>query len=262
MIYMPFENLASKTLIHFENVYIMNKINNILNESLKNDTSNQYIFQMISKSVITIFSNLDTMILFNSLLYFIIEPFLIVKMIVLLNFPFFFVIMLRFLIKNYRPFWNINGNLNSLCDYSFSSPSLKITITTIYWTYLAITLLTSKKNKGSYSSLGKFAVTLSIILVISIVSLDSLVNLQNFLHQLIFGIVISMGFMVLFIDFDTDLHNFLMKTMKNLYKIREFKIKFLIYILSFMIFTVVIYNIVDDDPKMNEYQKLINSTMV
>jgi len=263
LIIIPYEKLASTILFNFEEQYITTSLSENLTTIMNSsDYSTQKAFQYLSKLVLFLLSEPDCFFIYSSLFFVILEPFIIIKVVIISNTINYLIVLLRFLYQDYRPFWKIPGNYNSLCKISFSSPSIRISSTCGYWLYLVIMILSAEKKKDNTTSRKTLFYLVFVFIAIFILSADLLVNLQNYLYQILLGLVISLFLIVLCIDLDSYIHNYLLKAMKNLYKIRQFKIVLLIYTLMLTFFGILLYNSVNNDPILNSFKFNIHNKMV
>jgi hypothetical protein len=264
VIFIPFAKLSSRILLNFEDKLIISNINKILNEFIKESPGSKDFFRYISKGIVYAFAEKDTFFVYTSLFYVLVEPFIIIKVLLVSNLSNYFFFMLRLLYQEYRPFWKIKDNYNSLCETAFSSPSLEIASACSFWLYLILQLLIIQKKKEPSSSSKRYSYILisMFFIIIILLSLDLIINMQNYIYQIIFALVLSLFFIAVLFDLDAYIHNYLLKSMKNLYNIRKYKIIFLIYMLLMLTFSILIYNIIPDDPKLNQFKFNINNTNV
>src|SRR5690606_16876751 len=145
-----------------------------------------------SQGITLLLADRNSFILYNAILYILLEPFLIVKVVLVTQSSYFVIVMLRFLYQEYRPFWQIPYNLNVFCIYSFASPSMKIAMCLFCWRYLMLTVLASRRNKRKASGCHMALAIIGVFLVVSLVCIVLLINLQNYLFQLILAVVVSL----------------------------------------------------------------------
>ena len=171
---------------------------------------------------------------------------------------YYLIVILRLLYKETRPYWEDEGNNNVLCSYSFASPSLHSFIATFYWTYLFISYSFGKKEKTSKKQ--KIMLVSGIVLINVITGINLFINYQNYIYQINYALVISIVLLLIFVDLENKIHNYLLKTMKNVYKIRKYKIKSFLLMLFVFIFSIILYNFMENES-LNLYMSNI-MTMV
>lgn len=242
LIFLPLETISSEILISFEKAYIINYMSEVVSVD---DIFKHSTFRVFSSFLSLLFADRDTIIFCNSCLYMISHPFKIIKIIIVTNMGYYLVVLLRLLYKENRPYWNLIDNNNVLCSLSYASPSLHLFIPTFYWTYLFIQYCIGNKEK--ISKLKKFWLLFGILMINLITSFNLFINFQNYIYQLNYGLVISLVLVCIFLDLESKIHNFLLKTMKNVYKIRKYKIQLFLFILFILIFSTIIYNFMEND---------------
>ena len=66
----------------------------------------------------------------------------------------------------------------------------------------------------------------------------------NFLYQLVFAFTISLVTIVISLDLENVIHNYIFNSLKNIFKIRKYKIHLFLVLLSLNIFSVFVYNFI------------------
>ena len=242
LIFIPLETISSRIVKQFEKVYIITYSSNIIQI---HEIFNKLYFKIFSSFCSLAFADRDIIILYNVGLYMIIQPFKIIKVIIVTNTGYFLIVILRLIYKENRPYWELIGNSNVMCSYSYASPSLHLFMTAFYWTYLGIQFCFNYKDNMSRSQ--KFLVVLGIIIINLLNTLNLLINFQNYIYQLNNGLVISLVLVCIFVDLENKIHNFLLNTMKNVYKIRKYKIQSFLLMIFIFLFGTIIYNFMEND---------------
>ena len=61
------------------------------------------------------------------------------------------------------------------------------------------------------------------------------------MYQIIFTLCLTLIIICILLDFEISIHNWILKSMKNIFKTRKYKIKILFYVLTLAIVSVIIY---------------------
>ena len=242
LIFLPLETISSQINISFEKAYLVLKLNKFISN---NNFFSNFVYNDLSILIAFVLSDRDSIILYNSCLYLISHPFKIIKVIMVTNMGYYLIVLLRLLYKENRPYWDFNSNNNVLCNYSYASPSLHSFISTFYWTYLIIQFFLG--NKENITQKKKFLSILLIIFINLLTNMNLFINQQNYLYQPNYGNVISLVLVCIFLDLESKIHNFLFNTMKNVYKVRKYKIQSFLLILFIVIFTTIIFNFMENE---------------
>ncbi len=82
------------------------------------------------------------------------------------------------------------------------------------------------------------------ILFIVIFGTIILVKKINFLYQIIFAFTSSLVTIVIALDLENVIHNYIFNSLKNVFKIRKYKIQLFLILLSLNVFSVFVYNFI------------------
>jgi hypothetical protein len=202
----------------------------------------------------------DLFMIYNILIYICYHPFTAVKITLVSHMTAFVLAFIRCLYQNKRPIWTIGEPYNFLCPLSYANPSLHFYFVSFFflYTYFSIVLL-NKKKKASY--LLKCSFFICIILMIIIAGIVLILNKINYIYQLNFAFTISIVIISYCLDMESYIHNFILTSLKNVYKIRRYKIKLFIVILVLNLFAVFSYNFLNDSS-FNELQRIISKIVL
>jgi hypothetical protein len=81
-------------------------------------------------------------------------------------------------------------------------------------------------------------------------------TLNEYLHQLIFTIILGYFLICLLLVRDKKIHNFIFQTLKNIYNARKYKIKTFFYVIGLIIITLISSYFIDENDLDNIKQKL------
>ncbi len=242
LIFIPLETISSRIVKQFEKIYIITYSSDVIQV---HEIFNKLYFKIFSNLCNLAFADRDVIILYNVCLYMIIQPFKVIKVIIVTNTGYFLFVLLRLIYKENRPYWELIGNSNVMCSYSYASPSLHLFMTAFYWTYLGIQFCINIKENISRTQ--KFMVVLGIILINLLNTINLFINFQNYIYQLNNGLVISLVLVCIFVDLENKVHNFLLNTMKNVYKIRKYKIQSFLCMIFLFLISTILYNFMEND---------------
>ena len=73
------------------------------------------------------------------------------------------------------------------------------------------------------------------------------VMLNEYLHQLVFTIILGFILLCFLLEKDKSIHNFIFKTLKNVYNTRIYKMKIFFYIIGLVILTIILLFFIDEN---------------
>ena len=223
--FFPLEAVVENRLQEIEmNLYVENKLFSILiSTNLINSTS----FHLFIDIVMKIIGSKEAIMVFISLIYLIIHPFIGLKLILISSTALYFVILLQILFQAHRPFWDLEQS-ETICRNTYPNPSSILFYCFFFYLYAIISFNLLKKKK--FLPIQKFFIfTFHIIFLIIILIIFGGAYLL-YIHQIIYTFVISIVVICLLIDFDTNIHNFIFNSMKNVYNTRVYKMKIFFYV--------------------------------
>lgn len=253
-IFIPFEALSSVSLDIIE----MKTIYKFINKIVTNEVIENFWFKSGIKVFNILFLNMDILYIYSSFVYILFHPFRAVKIVFSLCICSYVLVLMRLLYQAARPFWYLRQEVVE-CNLSYANPSLT-TFNSLFFISILLIQYAENYKKSSENSIsvkqriGYFFVFLLIILINVVIHL---VSKTNFLYQQLFGIVICLVMLVITMDLDSTVHNFLLDLFKTRFKIRKFKIYSIILSLTFFIVSCLLYSIVVDKITILTVQNLV-----
>ena len=239
--------------------------------------SNDFASSFISISSLYILGSTEGIMLITSIIYVFIHPFIALKLVVTTSLACYVLQVFQMFYQRQRPFW-INDNLNKhiiACPSGYGLPSSSVFITSFFYLDMVVVFVKSKRNESSNKKhhqqqqqplssssssfiqkqqsniCRSFILILIYIIIVSITSFILLINQINYLYQIVFSIALSSIMICVLIDFDTVIHNYLLKSLKNIYKVRKYKVKIFFYISFLVIIAYVLLQLVPEDLSLN-----------
>ena len=253
IIYSKLESIELK-LYNEKNYYFFSLIfPNNSNLSLRFKTYVDYIIYIIA--------GLNSLTVYISIIYLSFHPFIGLKLVFVINISHYFLILIKIILKAHRPFWDITDdkiNEESLCKNDYASPSVNLFFCCFFSLYSIISLKLLKKKKFTY-----FIKNLILILHFIFVGIIILIlgaTLEEYLHQLIFTIILGYVLICFLLEFDKAIHNSIFKTLKNVYNTRIYKMKIFFYIMGMLVLTIISLFFIDENDLDNIKQKVKNIT--
>ena len=202
-------------------------------------------FQNFINILTNIIASKDAIMVYISLIYSMVHPFIGLKLILISSITQYFVIILQILFQAHRPFWDLE-QLETICRNTYPNPSSILFYCSFCYLYTIISFNLLKKKK--FLPLQKLII--SIIYIIILILLLMIIGgaYLLYLHQIIYTFIISIVVIALLIDLDTTIHNFIFNSLKNLYNTRVYKMKIFFYVCGlFFIGFISLYFIEEND---------------
>jgi hypothetical protein len=267
-LYFPIEIVFYEKFIMFENEYIIKWILKHFPASLSDNI--YYITSM--RAVFFLLGDKDMIMLYSVILYIAYHPFTAYKVIFVTNILAFINCILRLLYRAGRPFW-FSKYKSIGCISSFASPAFSFFLVGFFYFYVLIIIIiernktlskeNNKQRKYKISGCKKFAFYLFIITFTSLYGLVLLINRINYLYQICFAQVFSMTSLFVILDLESHIHNRILNSLKNIFKIRKNKIQIIIYITFLNLLGIILYNICDHSlPDNVIYQNLATMVLI
>lgn len=243
-IFFPFESLMSYRLDDIELKSIFIFIDKIFNE---NFVKNSFLSSIIS--ILHYMMSMECINVYCCLVYLIYHPFRAVKMVIFLSLGSFFIIILRMLYGDARPFWYYNSEVIN-CELSYANPSISTFSIMLFVSLFMFQFAETYAKENEHYLIPTSKKILAYLIFFStfllVLSLH-LITKTNFVYQQFFALVITLILLVIIMDVEVSLHNFLLECFKNPYKTRKYKIHIFIYVLCLNIFSMIIYSIISDE---------------
>jgi hypothetical protein len=242
-IFFPMETIVDIKLELIEKKVLLKKVISSLEfiSILKNETfiqNSYYIFQLLSSK--------DTIIIYISIIYFLFHPFIALKLVFITDIIYYGIIILQILFKSKRPFWKIKSNL-FFCETNYGNPSNHYFLFSFFILYLIISFRLVDEKQKSLNIYIKLIIFLIYLFIVFFQGIIYLINHIYYAYQLFFTLCISLVLICILIDLDSIIHNFIYKTLKNVYKSRQYKMKILFYVLGMVISAVLMLYFIQDD---------------
>jgi len=211
----------------------------------------------VTDIVLKILADLEFLIIYINIIYIVLHPFFALKLIFVVNMSYFCLILLKIIIQGHRPFWDLKNKklldeTNCMTDYA--SPSLFLFFIFFFYLYSIISLQKLKKKKIQLIQ-RIFIILIHPILIFGmLIALNSTLN--EYLHQLIFTIILGYFLICLLLVRDKKIHNFIFQTLKNIYNARKYKIKTFFYVIGLIIIILISSYFIDENDLDNIKQKL------
>ena len=223
--FFPFEAIVDNRLQQIEfQLYVENNFFSFL---FSTKLMNSQEFHSFIDILMKIIGTSDSIMVIISIIYLNFHPFIGLKLILISSITQYFVIMLQILFQAHRPFWDLE-EFETICRNTYPNPSSRLFVSSFFYLYAIISFNLLKKKK--FLPIQKFFISIFyIIILIALLIMFGGIYLL-YLHQIIYTFVISIVVIALLIDFDTNIHNFIFNSLKNVYNTRLYKMKIFFYI--------------------------------
>ena len=223
--FFPFEAIVDNRLQQIEfQLYVENKFLSFL---FSTKLLNSQEFHSFIDILMKIIGTSDSIMVIISIIYLNFHPFIGLKLILISSVTQYFVIMLQILFQAHRPFWD-SEEFETICNNTYPNPSSRLFYSSFFYLYAIISFNLLKKKK--FLPIQKFFISFFyiIILIVLLIMFGGIYLL--YFHQIIYTFIISIVVIALLIDFDTNIHNFIFNSLKNVYNTRLYKMKIFFYI--------------------------------
>ena len=240
--FFPLEAVVDNRLQEIEmNLYVKNKISFIIPSELINSTLFHNFIDILTK----IIGSKDSIMVYISLIYLIIHPFIGLKLILISSIAQYFVILLQILFQAHRPFWDLEQS-ETICRNTYPNPSSILFYCSFFYLYAIISFNLLKKKK--FLLIQKFFIFICYIIILFFLLIILGGAYLLYIHQIIYTFVISIVVICLLIDLDTNIHNFIFNSLKNVYNTRVYKMKIFFYVCGlYFIGFISLYFIEEND---------------
>ena len=235
-IFFPLETILYRKLEVIENKIILSKISSFFSDSLSNNNL-IYYFTLFSREVL---GGKEAIIVYTGIIYMLFHPFIALKLVYITNIAYFIIVVLQCLYQSRRPFWTNANESIVFCPTSYAFPSGTYFLISFFFLYTTISLRLVEKKKSL--GLCKRVIIFFVYFVLIIFSAFILViNKLCYIYQIVFTFTLSLVMICLLIDLDTVIHNFILKSLKNVFKTRKYKMKIFFYVLAMSVISTIIY---------------------
>jgi hypothetical protein len=256
-IYIPLQTFFSQKFDILEDEILFPKIKNLIPESI---SSNPY-FITITDYFIFFFTHRDVIVIYIGIIYVVSHPFIAVKIIFVTHFLQFFVVIFRCLFQSHRPIWITHDKtVTYFCSVNFANPSEHFFFFSFFYPYLIISANSVGKFNKHNKIWKKILYFLIFIIVVCINGFLMILKRFNYLYQLNFAFTFAIISLSAVLDLENYIHNFVLNSLKNVIKIRKYKIKFFIIILVMNVLAVLIFSFIEEDSiDLNEANEILKN---
>lgn len=254
-IYLPVMTIFADRFEHFEKKYFLK----FIDENFTKDILENPFYHNAVNIIIFLIGDSNSLMVYNLICYIAIHPFIALKITMITHISYYSISIIRCLYQSFRPFWLSNNTSISICMLSYSSPSSHLFIGCYYYIYVISSYITKNKQENKIKLKMKLLMFGIVLFNIVLLSFILFFNQQNYLFQLNFAITFSLVLICIFLDIEHYIHNFLIKSMKNIYKTRKYKIKLFILTLIIFVVTIIFYNFLDTDSLNSVLEKIVNN---
>ena len=238
--FFPMETIIEKNLVSVEKKIILPKIHNLIEGTF---FQNDY-FKLFCNYFFKLFGGNDSMIIYISIVYFLFHPFIALKLVLITYLIYYGMIICQIFFQSNRPFWESKSHFH-FCYTNYANPSENYFFVSFFFLYLIISyILVDQKNKLEIKY--KIIINVAYIIILILYAINSLINQILYFYQLIFTLCISLILICIMIDLDIIIHNFTYKSLKNIYRSRQYKIKIFFYILGLTIFSSIMLFFIEE----------------
>ena len=216
-------------------------------------------FKLYIDKVISILASLNTLNVYNSIVYLTFHPFIGLKLVFVVNISHYLLILIKIILQAHRPFWDLikeEISNESLCKNDYASPSINLFFCCFFSLYSIITIQLIQKKK--FNNLQKYLLFIFHFIFVGLLVIILGVTLDEYLHQLIFTIILGFVLICLLLEFDKNIHNSIFKTLKNVYNTRIYKMKIFFYIMGLVAITFISLYFIDENDLIIIKQKIKN----
>lgn len=235
-IFFPLETILYRKLEAIENKYILSKISSFFSDSLSNNNL-IYYFTFFSREVL---GGKEAIIVYIGIIYMLFHPFIALKLVYITNIAYFIIVVLQCLYQSRRPFWTNENDSIVFCPTSYAFPSGTYFLITFFLLYMTISLRLVEKKK-SLEICKRLTIFFIYFILIIFSAFILVINKLCYIYQIVFTFTLSLVMICLLIDLDTVIHNFILKSLKNVFKTRKYKMKIFFYVLGMSVISIIIY---------------------
>ena len=241
--FFPLEAVVANRLQDIElSLYVENKL---LSFIFSSKLINSRTFQKILDILMNIIGSKESIMVCISITYLIIHPFIGLKLILISGIAQYFVILLQIIFQAHRPFWDLE-QYETICRNTYPNPSSIVFYCSFFYLYSIISFNLLKKKK--FSPLQKLIMSFCYILLLIALLIMLGGTYLLYIHQIIYTFIISIVIISLLIDVDTNIHNFIFNSLKNVYNTRIYKMKIFFYVCGlYFIGFISLYFIEEND---------------
>ena len=212
-------------------------------------------FQKLVDYIITVLGTNEFIMIYISIIYIIIHPFIGLKLILVCCFFQYLMSLLQAFFQANRPFWD-SDQIKTICNTSYPNPSSRFFFCCFFFVhcFLSYNMFNKKKLKPLHK------IILLVVYLVYVGGLFFLFATSYFLyyHQIVYNIILSTVVIVLLISFDTKIYNFIFTFLKNLYNTRVYKMKIFYFVILLYILEYIFVNFFEDKD-LNKVRDIISN---
>jgi hypothetical protein len=200
-----------------------------------------------SQSFMKVFMNIPLVlvtpqvtVLFMILLYLATDSLIAFKSSLLTCFGIYIITFLKLLYKDGRPFWVENNIKGYSCSFDFAGPSYHLFIMMFFWAYNLVMYCMKYAEEVNYTvvyGLGVFIFFMSCWIIVGGLYTGSI-----FIYQGIIGALYGLIYLVLCMNFDTEIHRMCEKTGFIVQSSRKYKFYLFFMCIGLFVVSLIYYN--------------------
>lgn len=254
-IFFPFEAVIFKKLEEIEKKlfekYNSLMVNLLFYRKFSFTTEHHNIIDLLFE----IIGGSNSIIVYISFIYLLFHPFVGLKLVLVSNLSEYFLILLKITFQCHRPSWDLDIN-NTICKNTYPNPSVRLFYCAFFFLYSFISFNLVERKK--FSKTGKLFIFLLYTIEIAVLIFVTGNILFLYIHQIVYTIIISTTLASLLIDYDTTIHNFIFKALKNAYNTRLYKMRIFFCIMGLFSWGIIMLYFLDE-PESNKLKDKIRT---
>lgn len=244
-IYIPIQTFFSPKFDSLEDNLLFPKLKDLIPENIFTNPT----FILSTDFLIYLMSSRDMIMIIIGIIYVVYHPFIAVKIIFVTNFLQFIIVILRCLFQSHRPIWvSDEKSFTNYCPINFANPSEHYFFISFFYLYVIVSINLVGKNQERVKIWKKILFIFIYLLIVSGLGFLMILKKFNYMYQLNLAFTFGIITLSIVLDLENNIHNFVLNSLKNVIKIRKYKIRFFIIILVMNIFAILIFNFIDEEP--------------
>ena len=200
-------------------------------------------YQKFVNVITTILGTNDFIMVYISIVYIIIHPFIGLKLIlVCCNFQ-YLISLLQAIFQANRPFW-ATDQVKTICNTSYPNPSSRFFFCCFFFVHCFLSY--NQFNKKKLKTIHKIILLVVYLVYVGVLYFLFATSFFLYHHQIVYNIILSTVVLILLISFDTKIYNFIFKFLKNLYNTRVYKMKIFYFVILLYVIEYILLTFFDD----------------
>lgn len=184
--------------------------------------------------------NVQTTCLFMFLFFLCTDSLIAFKSSILTCFGIYFMTFLKLLYKDGRPFWLSGPITGYLCSFDFGGPGYHLFILTFFWIYNIVMQCMKYSEKVNKPLVG---ISFFVLLCFSAaICFSGLYTGTIYIYQNVIGALYGLIYLVLCLNFDTEIHRMCEKTGFIVQSSRKYKFYLFFLCIGLFVVTLIYYN--------------------